>query len=237
MKRKIIAFLPLAFILLCIFLFYFFEGVHFFNFDTLEQEHLRLNTYVKNHPFLSVIYFIAIYTVSVVLVLPDSIFLTLLAGFLFPFPLAVLYCCLSETLGALIFYSAIKLSVKETLAEEKKRWWEKKSWWETMRLKAEHNQTCYLLFLRFSHILPFWLINTAAAVLHCRTFTFIWTTFVGTLPLILFLADAGGSLSKYFAIHNHLHLSEIFSTRLKLALVGMGCCALLPILYKKFKKN
>jgi uncharacterized membrane protein YdjX (TVP38/TMEM64 family) len=79
-------------------------------------------------------------------------------------------------------------------------------------------------------------VNVGAALLRFKISTFIWTTFVGTLPLIFFLADAGGSLSKYFAIHKHFHLSEVLTTQLKLALIGMGCLALLPLIYKKFKK-
>ncbi len=229
MSRKIIAAIPFALIALFILIFYLSGGLQMFNFDTIQQEHLKWKTFVDQHPVLSAIYFIGIYIASVVLILPDSTFLTLLAGFLFPMPLAIAYACLSETIGATIFFLAVKLAYTETLGKKKK------TFFQRMRSKAQHDQVYYLLFFRFSHLLPFWVINAGAGIFRVRTLTFVWTTLVGVLPLSFFIADAGGSLSKYFETHAHFHLKEVFTTQLKIALIALGCIALLPILYKKFK--
>src|SRR5689334_2443051 len=99
-----------------------------------------------------------IYLVSVVLVIPDSTILTLIAGFLFPLPLAIFYSCIAETIGATIFFLAARLAFMETLGRRKGYLMHE------MQTKFQANQACYLLFFRFSHLLPFWLINLGAGV-------------------------------------------------------------------------
>lgn len=228
MKRKWLALIPVALILVFILVFYLTEGVRVFSFDVIQEEHLKWRAFVHEKPILSALYFIGIYTLSVILVLPDSTFLTLLAGFLFPMPLAIAYACISETIGATVFFWAVKLAFVGTLGEKKGHPLHK------LLLKFQSNQASYLLFLRFSHLLPFWLTNTGAAVFHARTSTFIWTTLVGVIPLTFFLVNGAESLSKYFETHTHFHVREIFTTQLKISLIALGCIALLPVLYKKF---
>lgn len=228
MKKKLLPLIPVLLILGFILTFYLVEGIRVFSFDVIQEEHLKWKTFVHEKPFLSALYFIGIYTVSVVLVLPDSMFLTLLAGFLFPMPLAIIYACISETIGALLFFGAVKLAFTGTLGKKKEHALHK------LRGKFQSNQASYLLFLRFSHLLPFWVTNTGAAVFHARTSTFIWTTFIGVLPLTFFLVDGAESLSKYFETHTHFQIKEVFTTQLKISLIALGCIALLPIFFKKF---
>jgi uncharacterized membrane protein YdjX (TVP38/TMEM64 family) len=231
MARKMVAILPCALILLFILIFYLTEGLHVFNFDMIQQEHIKWKAFVHENPVLSAVYFMGIYIVSVILVLPDSTFLTLLGGFLFPMPLAIAYACISETIGAVIFFWAIKLAYVETLGKRKNHPLHK------IQVKIHDDQACYLLFFRFSHLLPFWLINVGAGVFRLRTFTFIWTTVLGILPLTFFLVEGAESLSKYFETHTHFKLKELFTLQLKISLIALGCFALLPVLYKKFKSK
>ena len=228
LKRKIIALLPFFLILLFILIFYLSNAYHIFNFQTIQEQHLKWKTYVIAHPLISALYFIGIYIVSVMLVIPDSTILTLIAGFLFPMPLAIFYTCLSETIGGTLFFLAARLAFVETIGKRKM------PRLNHMKRKFQEDEACYLLFLRFSHILPFWIINLGAGVFHGRVWTFIWTTLIGVLPLAYFLVDGGASLSKYFETHSHFDFREVFTTQLKISLIALGCIALLPIAYKKF---
>lgn len=145
-------------------------------------------------------------------------------------PIAVACACIGETMGATIFFLAIKLAFVEV--KDRKR----KDFLDPWRKKIQHDQAYYLLFLRLSHLLPFWLINVGAGLFHIRITTFIWTTFIGIFPLVFLLVDGAKSLSKYFETHTHFELKEIFTTQLDIALLGLGCLALLPLLYKKYIK-
>lgn len=231
MKRKTLALLPFLLILIFILIFYLSNAYHLFNFQTIQEEHLKWRALVNEHPLTSALYFIGIYIVSVVLIIPDSTILTLIGGFLFPLPLAIFYTCLAETVGATLFFLATRVAFIETLGKKKM------PRLEQMKRKFQEDEACYLLFLRFSHLLPFWIINLGAGIFHVRVWTFIWTTLIGVLPLAYVLADGGASLSKYFETHTHFELSEIFTTHLKILLIALGLIALLPIAYKKFRKK
>jgi uncharacterized membrane protein YdjX (TVP38/TMEM64 family) len=76
-----------------------------------------------------------------------------------------------------------------------------------------------------------------AGLLQVKIKTFIWTTFVGVLPLTYFLTEGGASLSSYFETHTFFMLKDIFTTQLKIALIVLGCFALLPIIYKKCRDH
>lgn len=231
MNRRIVGIIPFAMILILIFIFYLSGFYHKFNFEMIKSEHVRWKMFVSMHPWLSAFYFMGIYIISVVLVIPDSTILTLLGGFLFPLPLAIIYSCIAETVGASLFFLATRLAFVETLGRKKGYLM------HDLQMKFQANQTYYLLFLRFSHLLPFWLINLCAGIFRLRTSTFIWTTFIGVVPLTFFIAESGASLSKYFETHTRFTLMEVFTPEVKIALVVLGCIALLPIAYKKFIKN
>ncbi len=228
MKHKALAIAPFAIILILILIFYLTGLHHRLSFETIKHEHEKWKLFVFDHPFLSVFYFVGIYIVSVVLVIPDSTLLTLLSGFLFPLPLAILYTCIAETIGAALFFLAVRLAYTKTI--------KKKEGYFLHRLqkKFEQNEASYLLFLRFSHLLPFWLVNLSAGIFHVRTATFIWTTFVGVIPLAYVIAQSGSSLSIYLETHEHFSWNGVFTTKLKLSLIALGFIALLPLAFKKW---
>jgi uncharacterized membrane protein YdjX (TVP38/TMEM64 family) len=228
MKYKALAIAPFVIILVLIVIFYLTGLYHQLSFETIKHQHEQWKLFVLHHPFLSVFYFVGIYIVSVVLVIPDSTLLTLLSGFLFPLPLAILYTSISETIGATLFFLAARLAYTKTI--------EKKEGYFLHRLqkKFQENQASYLLFLRFSHLLPFWLVSFSAGIFHVRTATFIWTTLVGVIPLTYVIAQSGSSLSIYLEAHEHFSWNGIFTTELKLGLIALGCIALLPLAYKKW---
>ncbi len=227
MNRRIVSIIPFAMILIFVFIVYLSGFYHQFNFDTIKSEHVRWKLFVTGHPGLSALYFIGIYIVSVLLIIPDSTILTLLGGFLFPLPLAILYSCIAETVGATLFFLAARLAFVETLGKRKGYFM------HGLQKKFQANQVYYLLFLRFSHLLPFWIINLSAGIFRVRTSTFIWTTFVGVIPLTFFIAESGANLSKYFETHTHFTFKGAFTPEIKIALVVLGFIALLPLAYKK----
>lgn len=229
MTRKIIALVPLFLILVFILIFYFSGLYHLFTFETIQQEHLKWKNYVQLHPLLSALYFIGIYVGSVLLIIPDSTILTLIGGFLFPMPLAIAYVCISEVIGGTLFFLAARIAFSATIGQKKKHLL------SGMERKFHEDQISYLLFLRFSHLLPFWIINLGAGIFRVKIKTFIWTTLVGVLPLTYFLVEGGASLSKYLETHTHFTLKNIFTTELKISLIALGLIALLPIAYKKLK--
>jgi uncharacterized membrane protein YdjX (TVP38/TMEM64 family) len=230
MSRKVVAIIPIILIFIIILFFYLSNTYDLFSFEKIQQEHAKWQEFVHWHPLLSAIYFLGIYIVSVILVLPDSTILTLIAGFLFPMPLALCYCSFAETVGATVFFLASR-SASQILGSKQIHHLKR------MEQKIQNDEAYYLLFLRFSHLVPFWTINLAAGIFSVSLKTFVWTTLIGVLPLNYFLIESGATLSKYFATHTAFTFKDVFTTQLKIALIIFACFALLPIAYKHLKSR
>ncbi len=228
MIRKWLPFLPILLILSFILYFFLTGRYKVLNFELIKSQHVIWEQYVQDHPILSGFCFILIHTISVILIVPASTLLTLIAGFLFPLPLAIAYTCFSETLGAIIFFFIMRTAFFQFLSHRKK------AYFIHLRESFYRYEISYLLFLRFSHILPFWVINLLSAVFRVNIYTFIWTTCVGVLPLIIVLAEAGDGLSVFFRSETDFSFSAIFNMQVKLSLLVLALLALLPILLKKY---
>lgn len=231
MNRHVRRFLPF-FVLIVLVLILYVTNLHqAFTLENLQKEQHRLTSFVHDHPFTAPLLYIGIYIVSVCLIIPDSTILTLLAGMVFPLPLAVIYAVFSETVGASLFFFIFYSAFGKTLFQRERPFLNK------MRKQFKRHGASYLLFLRISHVVPFWLTNLGAAYFRVRFWTFLWTCLIGVIPLTYVLADAGRSLSHAFASQEKISLDSIFTTQLKLSLLVMGLLAFVPILYKKFRKK
>src|SRR5262249_53984740 len=114
------------------------------------------------------------------------------------------------------------------------------------------NALSYLLFLRLVPAFPFWFVNIAPALLGVPLRTYVVATFFGIIPATFAFAAAGASLdsvimaakSDYMScVAKHgahacklqIHASELFTRELLLALVLLGCAALIPVGLKKWR--
>ena len=230
--KKYLAYAPLCAIVIAILIITFSQFRHSITFATIKQYHETWKALAVAHPLWSGALFISLLTLSVCFVLPNTILLGTLAGFLFPLPLAIFYIALSETLGAYLFFEAVRIAFVPALHKKNKQ-----SFFWKLEKKVQANQISYLLFFRFTHFIPFFLLNTAAACFQIKRWTFIWTTCVGILPLSYILAQGGSGLNTFIESNTHFSLTAIFNTKVKFALMALGILALLPLIWKFTKKH
>jgi len=228
MKDHLRHLLPFAILILLIMVVYFTNFHHKLNLDNFQAGEARLLNVAATYPIFTHVFFIGFYIISVCLVIPDSTMMMVLGGFLFPIPVAILYAVVAETVGAIIFFAIFHAAFTDKLIKKEKPLFSK------MRKGFQTHSASYLLFLRLSHICPFWLTNIAAAYFKIPYWTFAWTTFLGVIPLTIFLTIAGHDLSNLFAQNIHLTLGDLFTTPMKLSLLGIGLASLIPILWKKY---
>lgn len=228
MSKNVKRLIPFAILVILILIVYLSNVHHIFSIEWLQKERNTLTNYAKEHPFLSAIIYLGIYTASVVLVIPDSTILTLLGGIVFPHPEALILAVLSETMGSTIFFAIFFTTFRAPIMQKEH------IFISSLRKKFEKNRISYLLFLRISHVIPFWLTNVAAAYFRVKYWTFVWTTFVGVIPFTYIIANAGHSLSKAFDENKVMTLADIFTFQVKLALLILGILALSPIVYKRY---
>ena len=97
--------------------------------------------------------FICVYIFLQTFAIPGSIFLSIISGFLFPFPLALLSVCFCSATGAsfcyLLSYLVGRRLVRHYLPERAAQWSAKVD-------SHRSNLLSYILFLRITPFLPNW---------------------------------------------------------------------------------
>ena len=220
-----------ALILIMLMITFYLFGLHkYLSFDVFKQVHTRLESVVKNHPFLAPVLFITLYIIVVALSIPGAAILTLLGGFLFGI-IASLYVAGGATIGACCIFLAAKTALKDLLKKKAGPFLEK------MKGGFNKNRVGYLLFLRFIPIFPFWLVNLAPAFFNVTLKTFLWTTAIGILPGTFVYVQAGIGLDHIFDTGKSFSLNSVFNLQIKIALIAVALFCLIPIFVKKLIKK
>ncbi len=134
--------------------------------------------YVRQHPGETIFFYTLLYLVVAGLAVPIAPFISMLAGFLFDFWLALLLANTTATAGAVI---AQQLSKYIYGAYFLRRYQEKIQWFHAFMdeygIKA-------LWLLRLLPVLPFFLTNILSGFTRISLRQYVVITFVGMLPLI-----------------------------------------------------
>ncbi|KAL1456297.1 hypothetical protein WDU94_001039 [Cyamophila willieti] len=125
--------------------------------------------------------------------IPGSIFLSILSGFLYPFPLALSLVCFCSATGASVCY-LISFFLGRGLVY--KFFPEQAAKYASLVLRHKHNLFSYILFLRVTPFLPNWFINIAAPVVDVPLMPFYFGTFIGVAPPSFVAIQAGKTLQQ-----------------------------------------
>ncbi|XP_035252552.1 transmembrane protein 41B-like [Anguilla anguilla] len=123
--------------------------------------------------------------------IPGSIFLSILSGYLYPFPLALFLVCLCSGLGAsfcyLLSYLVGRPVVYRYLTERAQKWSQQVD-------KHREHLINYIIFLRITPFLPNWFINITSPVINVPLGVFFLGTFLGVAPPSFVAINAGTTL-------------------------------------------
>lgn len=157
----------------------------YLNLKNLEKNRDSLIEIVRERYLLSALVYVGLYIVVVALSIPGATILTLLGGFFFGVPLAVLFINVGATTGATLVFLAARYFLGEMIQT---RYGEKLA---RFNREMDANGRNYLLTLRLVPLFPFWMINLFAGVTRIKPATFIWTTALGIIPGSAVYAYAG----------------------------------------------
>lgn len=195
----------------------------YFTLENMKIQSVYFQQLLAHSYFKVVIYYCLIYTILITLTLPVVGPLTILGGYLFGlFPgfLFALFCaCLGSTCSFLclryFFSSLIRNRYKAKL--------------ERFNEKIKVYGFSYLLTLHLLSVVPYVVINALAALANVPLGAFLWTTIVGSIPLIFIYALAGQQLGTIESMR------DILSPHIILMLAMLAGLALIPMILKRFK--
>ncbi|XP_011170769.1 transmembrane protein 41 homolog isoform X2 [Solenopsis invicta] len=161
--------------------------------------------------------------------IPGSIFLSILSGFLFRFPIALLLVCTCSAIGASLCYLLSSLLPGRWLLY--RYFPEMAEKWTITVTKHRDNLLNYMLFLRITPLLPNWFINLASPVFGVPIIPFTVGTFFGVAPPSFIAIQAGQTLNKLTSS------SDAWSWNSVIILCVFALLSLLPVLYKQKLKQ
>lgn len=225
MIDKLKSFAPLFILLILMGLAFAFDLHKTITLENIQTQKDGFLAYTQAHPFLAAAIFVGAYILCVSLSLPIATLLTLLGGFLFGKWIGTGLVVTGATVGAMVIFMIAKSSLGESLRQKAG------GLYDRVAKNMNENATGYLLFMRLVPLFPFFLVNVLPALFNVRLSTFAWTTFVGILPGSFVFVNVGETLG---TIEN---LGDLVSTQTLLSFTLLGVFALIPTLYKQWKKH
>ncbi|KAJ8023414.1 Transmembrane protein 41B [Holothuria leucospilota] len=160
--------------------------------------------------------------------IPGSISLSILSGFLFPFPLALFLVCLCSATGAsncylLSYLVGVKL-VQKYIPERVEKW-------STAVARHREHLLNYIIFLRITPFLPNWFINITSPVLKVPLWPFFLGTFLGVAPPSFVAIQAGTTL------YQLTHAGDAVSWTSVAILAVLAVLSILPAIFKQYLRE
>ncbi|NP_001125395.1 transmembrane protein 41B [Pongo abelii] len=160
--------------------------------------------------------------------IPGSIFLSILSGFLYPFPLALFLVCLCSGLGASFCYMLSYLVGRPVVY---KYLTEKAVKWSQQVERHREHLINYIIFLRITPFLPNWFINITSPVINVPLKVFFIGTFLGVAPPSFVAIKAGTTL------HQPTTAGEAVSWNSIFILMILAVLSILPAIFQKKLKQ
>jgi len=197
-------------------------GLHnYFSLTALRENRVYLEESVTRNYFRSVIIFITVCISVISLGMPGVPPLTMLGGFLFGVVPTVLYVGFAATIGTTISFLLIKYVLGSVVRGKYAQKLEKFN-----QKIASHGAANYLLTLQLMGLIPYFVINVLAALANVSLITFVWTTFVGSLPILVIYAFAG---RQFYMVES---VRDIFSPSIIILLIVLVLVSMLPLLLR-----
>ena len=116
-------------------------------------------------------------------------------GLFFDQPMASFYAWFGCGSGAFLCYLSVRFICADFMKSCISRY---SAWFQTFEDGVKRNELLYLIYVRYVIIIPFWVVNVAAALFGCRMHNFVISTFLATIPGALLLTTAGRGLANAF---------------------------------------
>jgi uncharacterized membrane protein YdjX (TVP38/TMEM64 family) len=176
--------------------------------------------------------YVAAYVAVVAFSLPGALAMTLAGGFLFGLWPGGLLTLVGATLGATAIFTAARSGLGDRLAARMDA-----SGGTMARIKRgiEANQVSFLLLMRLTPAVPFFVANLAPAFFGVPLRVYALTTFFGIMPGTLVYTWVGAGLGEVFARGEDPDLGIIFSPQVLGPLLGLCALAVLPIVLRAIR--
>lgn len=212
-------------VFIAIAVFVYVTGVYqHIDFSWLRISSDELHKTIETSYWKSVLLYIGSLTAVIALCLPAVIPVVIASGYLFGLILGAVYSVIATVLGSLVPFVVVRYVAGSYIKEHYHE-----------RLEAFNRSVntygaSYILILHYLAIVPFFIINTFAALTDMSVLTFVKMTALGTLPVYLIYTFAGRELSEIRTP------SDLFTFPVMSSLVLLVLLSLSPMVVRRIKR-
>jgi len=231
-NKKILAFVVI-FILIGLYIAYKFGFAQYLSIESIKENSQYFVALVSKHYVTSVILYMIAYFLIIAAALPATAPMSMIGGFLFGTMSTVVFSTIAAVGGAIVSFLMLKFFSEAAIDGAPSKILPEGYADKFGKFKngIKEYGSFYLLFLHFTFLIPFFVINTLAVISGISLWQFIWTTFVGFLPCAYIYAFSGQKLLSIKSIN------EIFSWHVIVIIIMLLFIVSLPVIVKHFGKN
>ncbi|MCB8839583.1 TVP38/TMEM64 family protein [Aurantimonas sp. VKM B-3413] len=201
----------------------------YLSLDLFLDSREMLKAFVAEHRLSAPFAFVILYAVLVAVSFPAASLVTVAGGFLFGWWLGGILTVIGATIGATALFVAARSAFADLLR--------RRTGGALERFAAgfRNDAFAYLLVLRLTPVLPFFVVNIAPAFFDIRIGTYVVTTFLGIIPGSMVYAFLGSGLDETLAQigEGEPALSDLVTPQMTIALLGLAALAVLGLILKK----
>jgi uncharacterized membrane protein YdjX (TVP38/TMEM64 family) len=230
-RSGLMRFLPLV-VIACGFALFFALGLHrYLTLEFLQDSRKLLRGWVERAGIVAPLVYILAYVVVVACSLPGGLVMTLTGGFLFGTIAGGTFAVIGATIGATCLFLAARTALGDFLRT--------KTGSTLAKLEAGFREDAfsYLLILRLVPLFPFFLVNLAPAFLGVSLGVYVAATMIGVIPATFVFSSVGAGLGAVFDTGGTPDIRVITSWPVLGPLLGLAGLALIPVVYKRFKRT
>ncbi len=210
-------------------------GLHeYLSLGYLAEKRDELKSLVDAHYAGSALAFLLVYIIAVAFSFPAASVLTVIGGFLFGWMLGGALVAVGATAGASIVFLATRSAFGDFLRRRAGGFVKK------IADGVRDNAFGYLFVIRLAPVLPFFVVNIAAALVDITLGQFVAATFLGILPGTFAYAYLGqgvdGVLMTARMSGKAPELSDLVTTEITLAFLFIAIVAAIPTILAQFRK-
>lgn len=201
--------------LLCIMAFVWVKYRHLMSFKALKDSKSEVDAFVERDPIVAGLSYTFLMTLIIGLTLPGATFLSLTGGVFFPQPYAAMCTYCGYVFGASLSYTMVRFFigdyVKAYLSSKSSHFDTFQKGFEESKKKSVLEVVTFLIFVRYVAFFPFWLVNSACALMGIGFGYFLFTTALATVPGSLIYTLSGNVLADTLdAVPEDAKVSEVF---------------------------
>lgn len=217
--------IPLAILLAAFAVLLLTGGLDAVSFEEVSRRYAEVRALVDRNETTALAIFMLIYaSLLSTVVFPAAFVCTILGGVFFGPVTGALASVIAATTGATIAFLAARHAMAQTIA--------RRAGPRLLRLRdgLRRDGTAYLVALRLTPLVPFWLVTLSAAIAGLHVRQFVVGTLVGIVPAAFVFAGLGSSVARTLALGGEVPIERLaLSPSLLLPLAGLALLSFVAI--------